>query len=138
MSIHQKTETFDSGQSIAQSGHYKIFHKAHHLRSDIGLLKGDLFPRMRELLDPCTFSTHTAVSGGICQGAVSPSEQQLRLTSRTLAAYAINSLTLQGCGNLARGRDGWPFPAISFLAPAHAQIARFYPWRWHWLNTGRA
>ena len=44
MTIHKKTKTFDSGESITQSGHYKIFHKAHHLRSDIGLLKGDLFP----------------------------------------------------------------------------------------------
>ncbi len=55
MSIHQKTETFDSGQSIAQSGHYKIFHKAHHLRSDIGLLKGNFFPQCASCSVPVHF-----------------------------------------------------------------------------------
>jgi hypothetical protein len=66
MTIHLKTETFDSGQSIAQSGHYKIFHKAHHLRRDIGLLKGNFFPRCK-LFDPCAFSAHTGPAGGIRQ-----------------------------------------------------------------------
>jgi hypothetical protein len=74
MTIHLKTETFDSGQSIAQSGHYKIFHKAHHLRRDIGLLKGNFFPRCAS----CSIPVHFQLTQGLL---VESASERFRLLS---------------------------------------------------------
>jgi len=44
MKSQDKRNTFASGQSVARSGHYKVSHKGHPIRSDIPLLKGNYFP----------------------------------------------------------------------------------------------
>jgi hypothetical protein len=54
MAIHSAS-TFDTGQSVLISGHYKVFHKAHTLRSDVGLLKGNSFPACASCKAPVHF-----------------------------------------------------------------------------------
>ncbi len=44
MRIQSRRNTFTSGQIASTSGHYKVSHKPHALRSDITLLKGYYFP----------------------------------------------------------------------------------------------
>jgi hypothetical protein len=61
MTHHSHKSIFDTGQSISQSGHYKVFHKAHHLRSDIALLKGDFFPPCAS----CTLPVHFQLTQGL-------------------------------------------------------------------------
>lgn len=36
--------------------------------------------------------------------------------------------TAHAAANPVHGRDGWPFPAASFLAPAPCPVCRFHPW----------
>lgn len=55
MTIQNRKTTFDTGQSVSQSGRYKVFHKAHHLPSDIALLKGNFFPACASCRAPVHF-----------------------------------------------------------------------------------
>lgn len=53
--IKNKRNTFASGQSVARSGHYKVSHRPHALRSFITLLKGHYFPACATCAVPVQF-----------------------------------------------------------------------------------
>lgn len=61
MTSHSHKSIFNTGQSISQSGHYKVFHKAHHLRSDIALLRGNFFPACAS----CALPVHFQLTQGL-------------------------------------------------------------------------
>lgn len=61
MRIQNRRNTFDTGQSVSRSGHYKVIHKAHPLRSDIALLRGHYFPACAT----CTVPVHFRLTRGL-------------------------------------------------------------------------
>lgn len=54
MTIQISRSIFGTGQSVTQSGHYKVIHKAHSLQRDIPMLKGNTFPACAK----CTLPVH--------------------------------------------------------------------------------
>jgi hypothetical protein len=54
MATHDR-RTFVSGQSVSQSGRYKVSHRPHALRRDINLLKGNYFPACATCTVPVQF-----------------------------------------------------------------------------------
>jgi hypothetical protein len=55
MKIQDRRNIFDTGQSISRSGRYKVIHKAHALRNDITLLRGNSFPACATCTEPVKF-----------------------------------------------------------------------------------
>ena len=61
MRIQHRGIAFHSGQVVSTSGHYKISHRPHALRSDIVLLKGNYFPSCAICEAPVQFRLTQAV-----------------------------------------------------------------------------
>jgi hypothetical protein len=61
MTSHSDRSIFNTGQSIYRSGHYKVFHKAHNLRSNIALLRGNSFPACAS----CALPVHFQLTQGL-------------------------------------------------------------------------
>lgn len=53
--------TFDTGQSVSRSGHYRVTHAAHSLRHDIAMLKGNTFPACARCALPVYFQLTQAL-----------------------------------------------------------------------------
>jgi hypothetical protein len=72
METHNRKNTYDTGQSVSRSGRYKVFHKAHALRTDITLLRGNYFPACAR----CTLPVHFRLTEAL---AVESSRERFRL-----------------------------------------------------------
>ncbi len=55
MTTQSSKRTFDTGQSVLQSGHYKVIHEAHTLPRDIPMLVGNTFPACARCASPVHF-----------------------------------------------------------------------------------
>ena len=58
----RKRPTFRTGEPIADSGIYRIIHKAHRLPHEVTLLKDQVFPRCAKCQDEVKFELVRAVS----------------------------------------------------------------------------
>lgn|SRR6266481_844944 len=72
MKIQNRKNTFDTGQSVAISGRYKVSHKPHALPSDVTLLKGNYFPACAS----CNAPVHFQLTQGL---AVESARERFRL-----------------------------------------------------------
>jgi hypothetical protein len=57
-----KQPTFRTGEQIAESGIYRVIHKAHRLPHEVTLLRDQLFPRCAKCRDEVKFELVRAVS----------------------------------------------------------------------------
>jgi hypothetical protein len=58
----RKQPTFRTGEPIAESGIYRVIHKAHRLPHEVTLLKDQVFPRCAKCRDEVKFELIRAVS----------------------------------------------------------------------------
>jgi hypothetical protein len=61
MKSHARNMEFETGQTIPQSGSYSVFHKQHHLRHEVTLLKQHTFPACARCAVPVHFDLLHAV-----------------------------------------------------------------------------
>jgi hypothetical protein len=61
MTVRNRNEIFETGEKVSLSGHYKVFHKAHVLSSEIALLNGRSFPACAQ----CKLPVHFRLKWGV-------------------------------------------------------------------------